>query len=160
MLVVPRHPRRFDEVAALSQSRRSREPMPAASDRVHLGDTMGEMDFYYAAADVAVIGGSFAPRGGQNLIEACAAGAPVIFGPSRFNFSEAARLALEAGAAVQAAEAAGAIRESVNLLSDSERRKRMGEAGMALCDAHRGATLRHLELCRELLGNTRAPGPG
>ncbi|HUN69063.1 MAG TPA: 3-deoxy-D-manno-octulosonic acid transferase, partial [Burkholderiales bacterium] len=84
VLVVPRHPRRFDEVAALSQSRRSRDPMPAATDRVHLGDTMGEMDFYYAAADVAVIGGSFAPRGGQNLIEACAAGVPVVLGPSMF----------------------------------------------------------------------------
>ena len=160
VLVVPRHPRRFDEVAVLSQSRRSGNPLPAATDRVHLGDTMGEMDFYYAAADVAVIGGSFAPRGGQNLIEACAAGAPVVFGPSMFNFSEAARLALEAGAAVQAADAAGAIRESVKLLSDSERRKRMGTSGRALCDTHRGATLRHLELCRELLGNTRAPGPG
>ncbi len=160
VLVVPRHPRRFDEVSILSQSRRSREPMPAATHRVHLGDTMGEMDFYYAAADVAVIGGSFAPRGGQNLIEACAAGTPVVFGPSMFNFSEAARLALEAGAAIQATDAAGAIREAVNLLSDSQQRKKMGAAGRALCDVHRGATLRHLDLCRELLGNTRAPGPG
>ena len=159
-LVVPRHPRRFDEVSLLSQSRRSRKPMPAATDRIHLGDTMGEMDFYYAAADLAVIGGSFAPHGGQNLIEACAAGVPVVFGPSMFNFSEAARLALETGAAVQSEDAAGAIREAVRLLADPELMKKMGAAGRALCDAHRGATLRHLELCRELLGNTRAPGPG
>ena len=152
VLVVPRHPRRFDEVAALAQSRRSRDALPAATDRVHLGDTMGEMDFYYAAADVAVIGGSFAPRGGQNLIEACAAGAPVIFGPSMFNFSEAARLALEAGAAVQATDAAGAIREAVKLLSNSEQRKKMGAAGKALCDAHRGATQKHVRICDELLG--------
>ena len=113
---------------------------------------MGEMDFYFAAADVAVIGGSFAPLGGQNLIEACAAGVPVVFGPSMFNFSEAARLALEAGAAVQAADAAGAIREAVKLLSNSEQRKKMGAAGKALCDAHRGATQKHLALCEELLG--------
>lgn len=154
VLVVPRHPRRFDEVAALSQSRRSRDPQPAAQDRVHLGDTMGEMDFYYAAADVAVIGGSFAPRGGQNLIEACAAGVPVVFGPSMFNFSEAARLARETGAAVQAAEAAGAIREAVKLLSNSEQREKMGAAGKALCDAHRGATQKHGRICDELLETT------
>ena len=67
---------------------------------------MGEMPFYYAACDVAVIGGSFAPLGGQNLIEALAAGAPVVVGPSMFNFAEATRLALEAGAAMQAADAA------------------------------------------------------
>ena len=93
---------------------------------------MGEMDFYYAAADVAVIGGSFAPLGGQNLIEACAAGAPVVFGPSMFNFAEAARLALEAGAAVQAADAPGAIHAALRLLSSQEERKKMGAAGKAL----------------------------
>jgi 3-deoxy-D-manno-octulosonic-acid transferase len=69
IVVVPRHPQRFDEVAALAQSRRSRSPVPAPGDRVHLGDTMGEMPFYFAAADVALIGGSFMPLGGQNLIE-------------------------------------------------------------------------------------------
>jgi len=118
---------------------------------------MGEMDFYYAAADVAVIGGSFVPRGGQNLIEACAAGVPVVFGPSMFNFSEASRLALEAGAAVQAADAAGAIREALRLLSNPEEREKMGAAGKRLCETHRGATQRHLDLCGELL---RAAGRG
>ena len=102
VLVVPRHPQRFDEVATLAQSRRTRSrAVPAAGDRVHLGDTMGEMAFYFGAADVAVIGGSFLPLGGQNLIEALAAGAPVVLGPSMFNFAEATRLALAAGAAVQ-----------------------------------------------------------
>jgi 3-deoxy-D-manno-octulosonic-acid transferase len=157
VLVVPRHARRFDEVAALSQSRRSRTPDPARNDRVHLGDSMGEMDFYYAAADVAVIGGSFVPRGGQNLIEACAAGVPVVFGPSMFNFSEAARLALAAGAARRADSASAAMREVTALLADSRARAAMGEAGRKLCEAHRGATRRHLDLCGELL---RAPGRG
>ena len=151
VLVVPRHPRRFDEVALLAQSRRSREPGPAPQDRVHLGDTMGEMDFYYAAADVAVIGGAFVPRGGQNLIEACAAGVPVVLGPSMFNFTEATRLALAAGAACQAADAAGAIREALRLLLNLEERKRMGAAGKQLCDAHRGATQKHLRVCEALL---------
>jgi 3-deoxy-D-manno-octulosonic-acid transferase len=157
VLVVPRHSRRFEEVAALTQSRRSRVRIPAPDERVHLGDSIGEMDFYYGAADVAVIGGSFAPRGGQNLIEACAAGVPVVIGPSTFNFAAATRLALAAGAAVQAADAAAAIRQAVALLADPGRRAAMGEAGRKLCAANRGATRRHLELCAELL---RAPGRG
>lgn len=157
VLIVPRHARRFEEVAVLSQSRRSRTPNPAPDDCVHLGDSMGEMDFYYAAADVAVIGGSFVPRGGQNLIEACAAGVPVVFGPSMFNFAQAARLALAAGAARQAGCAAAAMREVAALLADARARAAMGEAGRRLCEAHRGATRRHLELCREFL---RAPGRG
>ena len=113
---------------------------------------MGEMDFYYAAADVAVIGGSFMPLGGQNLIEAMSAGVPVVLGPSMFNFDEVTRLALEAGAAVQVADAAEAIREAVKLLSNPEQRGRIGAAGKALCDTHRGATQKHLLLCEELLG--------
>ena len=131
--------------------------MPGAQDRVHLGDTMGEMDFYYATADAAVIGGSFAPLGGQNLIEACAAGVPVVLGPSMFNFAEATRLALEAGAAVQASDAAGAVREALRLLSNAAVREKMATAGKRLCATHRGATQKHLDLCDELL---RAAGRG
>ena len=150
-VVVPRHARRFNEVAALAQSRRSRDSLPREGDRIYLGDTMGEMDFYYSAADVAVIGGSFSGLGGQNLIEACAAGVPVVLGPSMFNFAEATRLALEAGAAVQVSDAQEAVRTAFSLLEDQERRTKMGEAGKTLCEAHRGATRKHLELCRELL---------
>ena len=150
-LVVPRHPQRFDQVAQLAQSRRSHGLVPAATDRVHLGDTMGEMAFYFAACDVAVIGGSFMPLGGQNLIEALAAGTPVITGPSMFNFAEATRLAVEAGAAIQAADAAGAIGEALSLLKDPQRRQAMAEAGRRFCDAHRGATERHVAACLELL---------
>jgi len=150
-VVVPRHPQRFDEVAALAQSRRTRNPVPGPGDHVHLGDTMGEMAFYYAACDVAVIGGSFAPLGGQNLIEALAAAAPVVVGPSMFNFAEATRLALEAGAAIQVPDAAAAMREASELLSNQEKRQRMSQAGKALCEAHRGATERHLAICRNLL---------
>jgi 3-deoxy-D-manno-octulosonic-acid transferase len=150
-VVVPRHPRRFDEVASLAQSRRSRQPQPAAGDRVHLGDTMGEMVFYYGACDVAVIGGSFAPLGGQNLIEALACGAPVIVGPHMYNFAEATQLGLEAGAVLQVADAPAAMTSAAQLLADGERRRRMAEAGRNLCAAHRGATARHLAACRRLL---------
>jgi len=150
IVVVPRHPQRFDEVGALAQSRRTRSPLPGPDDRVHLGDTMGEMAFYYAACDVAVIGGSFLPLGGQNLIEALAAGAPVVVGPSMFNFAEATRLALDAGAAIETAGAAAAMRQASELLSDPEKRKAMGAAGKKLCEAHRGATQRHLEILMAL----------
>jgi 3-deoxy-D-manno-octulosonic-acid transferase len=175
--LVPRHPQRFDEVERLLLARGLRvarlrraenqgqttisagadapDPLSTAAAELPpyvLGDTMGEMDFYYAAAHVALIGGSFAPLGGQNLIEACAAGVPVVLGPSMFNFAEATRLALEAGAVLQAADAPGAVRAALELLGDPARRRAMGEAGLALCAAHRGATARHLAVCRRLLG--------
>jgi 3-deoxy-D-manno-octulosonic-acid transferase len=151
IVVVPRHPRRFDEVAAIGDSRRSRQPLPAPHDGIHIGDTMGEMTFYYAACDVAIIGGSFAPLGGQNLIEALAAGAPVIVGQHMYNFAEATELALQSGAAVQVADARAAMGVASELLGDEKRRWRMGEAGRSLCNQHRGATARHLAVCRRLL---------
>ena len=154
IVVVPRHARRFDEVARLAQSRRTQAPLPAAGDRVHLGDTMGEMFFYYAGCDVAVIGGSFAPLGGQNLIEALAAGAPVVVGPHMYNFAEATRLAVVAGAAVQVRDARQAMERAGELLEDNAARARMSEAGKALCAAHRGATARHLAVCQRLLAAT------
>ena len=158
LVVVPRHPQRFEEVAALADSRRSRQPVPSATDRVHLGDTMGEMAFYYGACDVAVIGGSFEPLGGQNLIEALACGAPVVLGPHMFNFAEATRLAVQAGAAVQAADAASAVRVAFELLNDAERRRRMSAAGLAFCKEHRGATARHVAVCRTLIKGTLIKG--
>jgi 3-deoxy-D-manno-octulosonic-acid transferase len=151
VLVVPRHPQRFDEVAQLADSRRTQTKTPGGNDRIYLGDTMGEMAFYYGACDVAVIGGSFLPLGGQNLIEALGAGAPVIVGPSMFNFAEATRLALAAGAAIQAGDAAMAIQEAAHLLADRERRVAMAEAGRKLCEAHRGATQKHLDVVGALL---------
>jgi 3-deoxy-D-manno-octulosonic-acid transferase len=149
-VVVPRHPQRFDEVAQWAEARRSRDELPTEKQKIYLGDTMGEMGFYYAACDVAVIGGSFLPLGGQNLIEALGAGAPVIVGPSMFNFTEATRLALEAGAAIRAGDAAAAMRQASELLSNPQKRKAMGEAGKSLCEAHRGATEKHLEILKAL----------
>jgi 3-deoxy-D-manno-octulosonic-acid transferase len=151
IVVVPRHPQRFDEVAQLAQSRRTRNPVPAATDRVHLGDTMGEMAFYYAAADVAVIGGSFLPLGGQNLIESLASGTPVVVGPHMFNFSEATALALEAGAAIQASDPNSAMATAASLVLDEKRRRVMAEAGKKFCEAHRGAAQRQLAVCLEVL---------
>jgi 3-deoxy-D-manno-octulosonic-acid transferase len=171
LIVVPRHPQRFDEVAALlagrslSFARRSLGEAPHAGKRVYLGDTMGEMAFYYASCDVALIGGSFQPLGGQNLIEACALGVPVVLGPHMYNFAEATRYALKAGAALQARDAGEAMRAARELSANAERCTRMGAAGMRLCAAHRGATGRHLEVVRRLLeapaeDGLRAAAPG
>jgi 3-deoxy-D-manno-octulosonic-acid transferase len=151
VMIVPRHPQRFDEVAQWADARRTRQEIPSENQRIYLGDTMGEMAFYYAASDVALIGGSFMPLGGQNLIEALAAGTPVVVGPSMYNFAEATRLALAAGAAVQADGAAGAVRRALELLADERRRAAMAQAGRELCAAHRGATDRQLAVCRRLI---------
>jgi 3-deoxy-D-manno-octulosonic-acid transferase len=151
---VPRHPQRFDAVADLIGSavrRRGRAQEPAPGDRYFLGDTMGEMAFYYGASDVAIIGGSFLPLGGQNLIEASAVGTPVIFGPSMHNFAEASALALAAGAAVQAQDAAHAVRLANELLQDPTRREAMRAAGLRLCATHRGAVQKHIAICKKLL---------
>jgi 3-deoxy-D-manno-octulosonic-acid transferase len=163
IVLVPRHLQRFDAVAAIagrmgfSLARRSLGEAPHAGRRLYLGDTMGEMAFYYALADVAVIGGSFAPLGGQNLIEGCAAGVPVVTGPHMYNFADVTRLAVRAQAALQAGDASGALAAARALLEDPERRARMGEAGRRLCARHRGAAARHLEACRRLL-TAAAPG--
>jgi 3-deoxy-D-manno-octulosonic-acid transferase len=138
-------------------ARRSLGEAPHQGRRLYLGDTMGEMAFYYALADVAVIGGSFAPLGGQNLIEGCAAGIPVVTGPHMYNFADVTRMAVEAQAALQAQDAAMALRAARALLEDPERCARMGIAGMRLCARHRGAAERHLAVCRDLL-RARARG--
>jgi 3-deoxy-D-manno-octulosonic-acid transferase len=157
LVLVPRHQQRFDSVAALAErlgfavARRSRGEAPPPGRGLYLGDTMGEMAFYYAAADVAVIGGSFEPLGGQNLIEACAAGVPVGAGPHMFNFADVTRLAVRAQAALQVADAGAALGAARALLTDDARRTRMGSAGQRLCERHRGAAGRHLAVCRRLL---------
>ena len=151
-VIVPRHPQRFEEVARLVEARslplqrRSDNAAVAPATRVVLGDSMGEMFAYYAACDVAFVGGSLLPLGGQNLIEACAVGKPVLIGPSTYNFAEAVELAVRAGAAVQVSDAAALVKEAGRLLRDPAAARRMGEAGLAFCAAHRGATKRVLEL--------------
>lgn len=151
-VIVPRHPQRFEDVARLLAGRgirfqrRSEGAAIAPETQAVLGDSMGEMFAYYGACDVAFVGGSLLPLGGQNLIEACAAGKPVLIGPSSFNFAEAADLAVRAGAALQLPDAAAVAREAERLLRDRDAALHMGEAGRRFCAAHRGATARVLEL--------------
>jgi 3-deoxy-D-manno-octulosonic-acid transferase len=144
-VIVPRHPQRFDEVAALladrgiAFARRSaRAPVPAEV-AVVLGDSRGELPAYYAAADVAFVGGSLLPLGGQNLIEAIAEGTPTLVGPHTFNFAEATRNAIAAGAALRVADADALLAEAAALLADPELRSRMRAAARAFHAAHRGA---------------------
>jgi 3-deoxy-D-manno-octulosonic-acid transferase len=160
LLLVPRHPQRFDEVAALCAAaglklqRRSANEDVAAETEVLLGDSLGEMFAYYAACDVALIGGSLLPFGSQNLIEACAVGRPVLLGPSVFNFAEAAENALADGAALAVADASAAVSAGLELLADGERRATMGRTGLAFTARHRGATARTLAWIEALI--TRA----
>ena len=112
---------------------------------------------YYAAADVALIGGSLLPFGAQNLIEACAVGTPVILGPSTFNFAQAAADALAAGAALQVENAAQALAAMDALCRDGARREAMRRAALAFAAAHRGATARTVALIEEVLGAVSAP---
>ncbi|MET0311595.1 MAG: 3-deoxy-D-manno-octulosonic acid transferase, partial [Burkholderiaceae bacterium] len=144
-LIVPRHPQRFDEVAALVQrhgfsvSRRSAwagAPEPAD---VWIGDSLAEMPLYYGMADVALLGGSFEAFGGQNLIEAAACGCPVVMGPSTFNFAEAAELAQEAGAAERVGSMEEGLRRAVGIACDTGMHSRHAEAALAFAGAHRGA---------------------
>lgn len=157
VLIVPRHPQRFGEVAALLASRgrpfvRRSEARPVPADcGFVLGDSLGEMSAYFAACDVAFIGGSLLPFGAQNLIEGCAEGAPILIGPSTFNFAEAAAEAVRLGAAVQVADADGVAREAARLLTDAGARAWMGEAGEAFCAAHRGATVRTMAMVAQLI---------
>jgi len=152
LVIVPRHPQRFDEVAAMLEKRRipyTRRSLGVAvtSDtRVVLGDTMGEMVAYYAAADAAYIGGSLLPFGGQNLIEACAVGTPALLGPHTYNFSEAAQAAIDEGAALRVQTAAALIEAACRLLGDADALARMSARGRDFTRAHQGATQRTLDV--------------
>lgn len=151
LIVVPRHPQRFDEVAALLQQEDSKfvrrsAGIPQADTRIWLGDSMGEMAAYYAFADLAFIGGSLLPLGGQNLIEACACDCPVLVGPHTFNFAQATNDAIDAGAARRVADA-GELGEVVSeLLGDAAALAEMRQAAAGFARAHQGAAGRMVEL--------------
>ena len=143
--IVPRHPQRFDAVAAMLDTRGL--PFARRSDAcsvpddvaIVLGDSMGEMHAYYAAADIAFVGGSLLPLGGQNLIEPIAAGVPTLVGPHTFNFAHAANAAIAAGAALRVDDADALWREVARLLQDAPAREAMRAKAQAFIAAHRGA---------------------
>jgi 3-deoxy-D-manno-octulosonic-acid transferase len=144
-LVVPRHPQRFDEVqqlleaAGLRVSRRSQWSEAPQNADVWLGDSLGEMALYYGMAHVALLGGSFAPLGGQNLIEAAACGCPVVMGPHTFNFAQAADLAMAAGAAQRVSDMAAGIAAACALAADGPRQAQLAQRCQSFTQTHRGA---------------------
>lgn len=146
LVLVPRHPQRFAVVADLLRGRgvafvrRSDEAPVPADVVVVLGDSMGEMPAYCAASDVAFIGGSLLPLGGQNLIEALAVGTPVVVGPHTFNFADATAGAIAAGAALRVADADALVATLAALLDDPVRRRAMSEAARTFHAMHRGAS--------------------
>ena len=161
LVVVPRHPQRFDAVrqliqgAGFSTGRRSSGATPDAGVEVWLGDSMGEMAAYVAMCDVAFVGGSLLPLGGQNLIEVCAQGKPVIMGPSTFNFTDAARLASEAGAMRQGEDAGAVMRAARELLHNDDARAKASLAALAFAGAHSGATQKTMGLIAPLLSTEK-----
>ncbi|MBL8286986.1 MAG: 3-deoxy-D-manno-octulosonic acid transferase [Rubrivivax sp.] len=178
LLVVPRHPQRFDEVAALvaargftlarrsdwnaatagagtapvsalragtppvSALRAGTPPVSALRADVWLGDSMGEMPLYYALASLALLGGSFAPLGGQNLIEAAACACPVLMGPHTFNFAQAAEGALAAGAADRVADLDAAVGRAIAWLGEPQALAERSRRATAFAAEHRGAAAR------------------
>jgi 3-deoxy-D-manno-octulosonic-acid transferase len=157
LVLVPRHPQRFETVRDLLAKRHERSAnrssgkaiAPATS--VLLGDTMGELMTFYAAADVAFVAGSLVPIGGHNLLEPASVGCPVLTGPHNFNGEEIAQLLMDAGAAFIVSDTEQLAHAVTNLLGDSNLRSVMGAAGKAVLDANRGAIDRLLTLVDPLL---------
>jgi len=162
LLLVPRHPQRFNEVAAMIEERklpfcrRSERNLPSTGTRVWLGDSMGEMPAYFAAADVALIGGTLLPFGGQNLIEAAACGCPVLVGPHTYNFAQATEDALACGAARRIADAEDAASTVKVLMTEPKTLENMRAAAAGFSQEHRGATARTIALVRKAMATTAA----
>jgi len=152
MIIIPRHPQRFDEVynlivdSGLDVKRRSDGLRCDENTQVLLGDSMGELLSYYSVCDIAFIGGSLIDTGGQNMLEAAAASKPILFGPSVFNFEQIAQLLLEKDAAIQVDDADDLMKTISSLLLDDPKRQKLGENAKNLLEKHRGAIDRLMKL--------------
>jgi 3-deoxy-D-manno-octulosonic-acid transferase len=159
LVLVPRHPERFVYAARLSRrlgfksARRSELQGPLDAEiEVLIGDTMGELQIFYGAVDVAFIGGSLVPTGGHNLLEAAAVGTPVVFGPHMFNFEEIGAMARERGAGVQIKSADDLAPAIFDFLENAQRRLEAGEAGKKMVEENRGALDKILQLLDRFIG--------
>lgn len=152
LVIVPRHPERFDRVAGLCRRsglktlRRSENKPCPSTTQVLVVDTMGELPLFYAAADLSLIGGSMVPHGGHNLLEPAALGRAVITGPHYFNFTEITERFLQFGAVVKVNNSVELAQAASQLLADPKRRAEMGEAGLDLINQSKGASARLLNL--------------
>lgn len=157
LVLVPRHPPRFEAVRGLLERRgfayvlRSRDEEASAATEVVLGDTMGELMTFYAAADVAFVAGSLVPIGGHNLLEPASVGAPILTGPHNFNAEDIFRKLEEAGAVQSVADPRALGQAVADLLADRDRRSAMGRLGREVVEGNRGAVARLLDLIAPLL---------
>ncbi|GMR08964.1 MAG: lipid IV(A) 3-deoxy-D-manno-octulosonic acid transferase [Gammaproteobacteria bacterium] len=157
LVLVPRHPERFAKVAAYCKKRGKQvvmrsEHIPCdASTDVYIGDSMGELQLFYAASDIAFVGGSLIPHGGQNMLEPAALGKPIVFGPSTFNFSEISRQLLDGGAAMQVRDAGELASVMEQLLRDANLRTSIGDNGLKMVEKNRGATGRLMDIVHGLM---------
>lgn len=156
LILVPRHPDRFDSIAKLCEQhfqtvRRSKDELCDPETGVYLGDTMGELLTMYGASDVAFVGGSLIPRGGHNMLEAGALAKPVITGPHLFNFAEISELFVAANALIKVTDAKTLADQLASLMRNENERKSMGEAGKQVVDANRGALLKQLNVIYQMV---------
>ena len=152
LIIIPRHPQRFDEVfnlivdSGFDVKRRSHELSCEENTQVLLGDSMGELLSYYSVCDIAFIGGSLIDAGGQNMLEAASASKPILFGPSMFNFEQIAQMFLEKDAAIQVDDADDLMKTIFNLLLDDSEREKLGGNAKKLFEKNRGAVDRLMKL--------------
>ncbi len=157
LILVPRHPERFEEVYSLCAqegmqiSRRSSKEVVRSETQLVLGDTMGELAALYGACDIAFVGGSLVERGGHNPIEPAAWGLPVLVGEHTFNFQEIVEQLLAQGGAHRVYKAEDIAEQVKSILTNAQRHAEAGAANKAVVEANRGATQRQLALVRELL---------
>lgn len=162
VILTPRHPQRFDQVAQLLTQKQFRFVRRSEFDdnaelriskdiQIILGDSMGEMYQYYAACDLAFIGGSLMPLGGHNLIEACAMGKPVLIAKHTFNFAEITTQAISGGAALRVDGARELLQVVEHLLAHPEKITSMNQAALTFFQQHQGATQRTLDILKPLL---------
>ena len=155
LVLVPRHPERFADVAQLCRSQgfdvavRSQQQPVSADTQILLADTMGELMLFYAVSDIAFVGGSLVPTGGHNFLEPAALGVPVLAGPHVFNFTEISRLLVDAGGMCQLETVEQLAAEVRRLMDQSDERQKMGEAARSVVQNNGGAQQRLFELVEQ-----------
>ncbi len=158
LMVVPRHPNRFDEVKSLvlqkkfTMACRSDKAVVDASVQVFMGDSMGELMLFYSIANVALVGGSFVGVGGHNMLEPAVLHKPILTGPIVFNFTEISQLLLQAKAMFMVKNAEEIAQEVIQLFADENLRHRVGENAYNVVASNRGALERQVALVKQLLG--------
>jgi 3-deoxy-D-manno-octulosonic-acid transferase len=160
LILVPRHPDRFNKIAALCEQsfvtvRRSQQPVCTQETAVYLGDTMGELLLMYSASDIAFVAGSLIPRGGHNMLEAGALGKPILTGPHLFNFAEISELFIRARALTKVRDTESLAMQLTQLMQNPFEREQMGQRALQVVDANRGALAKQLEIIKRTVESQR-----